>query len=136
MSCFWRTKIVCFTSFKGQFNPGKGKNRWKCKTLQWWTRQYVLFLLFVNAKIWPPHVEVISSRKILFWNIFKNQCGFNYFWTKIYSWAKFKGNWFSDPKRSGPVLGRLPLNSSNFKITIAGVENHIKNPFQWSECLI
>ena len=25
------------------------------------------------------------------------------FWIKIYSWAKFKGNWFSDPKRSGPV---------------------------------
>ena len=33
-----------------------------------------------------------------------------YFWTKIYSWAKFNGNWFSDPKRSGRVLGRLPLN--------------------------
>ena len=33
-----------------------------------------------------------------------------YFWTKIYSWAKFNGNWFSDPKRSGPVLGRLPLD--------------------------
>ena len=49
------------------------------------------------------------SRKILFWNIFKNYCGFHYFWTKIYSWAKFKGNWFSDPKRSGPVLGRLTL---------------------------
>ena len=50
------------------------------------------------------------SRKILFWNIFKNWCGFNYFWTKIYTWAKFKGNWSSDPKRSGLVLRRLPLN--------------------------
>ena len=58
------------------------------------------------------------SRKILFWNIFKNWCGFNYFWTKIYSWAKFKGNWSSDPKRSGPVLRRLSLNLGYYSFKV------------------
>ena len=40
---------------------------------------------------------------------------FNYFWTKIYSWAKFKRDWFSDPKRSGPALGGLLIALSRCK---------------------
>ena len=31
MSCFWRLKIVCFTSFKDQFKPEKWKKSLKVK---------------------------------------------------------------------------------------------------------
>ena len=34
MSCFWRTKIVCFTSFKDQFNPRKWKRSLKVKNFE------------------------------------------------------------------------------------------------------
>ena len=74
------------------------------------TKSAVFFYSLSPQKFGHWALKWFSSRKILFWNIFKNLCGFNYFWTKINSWARFKGNWFSDPKRSGPVLGRLPLD--------------------------
>ena len=107
-TCFWRTKIVCFTSFKGKFNPiGSETNRWKCKTGELGNMHYFYFLSL--PKFGRRALKWFSSRKILFWNILKNSCGFNYFWTKIYSWAKFNSNWFFDLKRSGPVLERLPL---------------------------
>ena len=34
MSCFWRTKIVCFTSFKDQFNPRKWKKSLKVQNFE------------------------------------------------------------------------------------------------------
>ena len=71
----------------------------------------------------------------------KTKRGFNYFWTTINSWARFKGNWFSDPKRSGPVLGRLPLDigrtlkhwSTNFptelfRLLTSSEWGRVKNP--------
>ena len=108
MSCFWRLKILCFTSLTN-LNLGSEKNRWKWKTLKWLTWQYALFLLFVKAKNWPPGAEAIFLPKHFILKYFQKLMP-NYFWTKKYSWAKFKGNWFSDVKRSGPVLGRLSLN--------------------------
>ena len=111
MSCFWGTIIVYFTSFKDQFNPGKWKKSLKVKNFVVVTRKYALFLLFVTAKNWPPGAEVIFLPKKFYFEIFPktNAVSLNYFTIKIYSWAKFKGNWFSYPKRSGPVLERLSL---------------------------
>ena len=66
---------------------------------------YSLSLQKLAAGRWndfPPEKFILKYFQTL------NKCGFNYFRTKIYSWAKFKENWFSDPKRSGPVLGRVP----------------------------
>ena len=110
MSCFWRTKIVCFTSFKDQFNPRKWKKI--AESTKLWSGELCNMRYFYSLSLqkFDEGAEVMkwfSSWKMLFRNILKNQCGFNYFWSKIYSWAKFKGNWFSDPKRSGPVWGRL-----------------------------
>ena len=34
MSCFWRTKIVCFTSFKDEFNPRKWKKSLKLQNFE------------------------------------------------------------------------------------------------------
>ena len=40
-------------------------------------------------------------------NICENLSAFIFLWAEIVSWAKFEGNWFSDPECSGPLLGRL-----------------------------
>ena len=34
MNCFWRTKIVCFTSFKDQYNPSKWKKSLKVQDFE------------------------------------------------------------------------------------------------------
>ena len=103
MRCFWRTKIVCFTSFKDQFNPRKWKKLLKVVNSAICAIFTICHCKNLAAGCWsdfPP--EEFYFLKY-----------FNYFWTKIYSWAKFKGNWFSDPERSVPVLARerLPLNT-------------------------
>jgi len=50
MNCFWRTKIVCFTSFMDQFNPRKWKRSLKVKNFE-----------VVNSVAW---VAIVSSRVI------------------------------------------------------------------------
>ena len=55
-----------------------------------------------------------------------NAVSLNYFTIKIYSWAKFKGNWFSDPKRSGPVLERLSLKFLK-ELILAGQVSQVFN---------
>ena len=110
MSCFWRTIIVYFTSFKDQFNPGKWKKSLKVKNFVVVNSEICAIFTLCHCKNWPPGAEVIFLPKNFILKYFKNWCGFNYFWTKIYSWEKFKGNWFSDPKRSGQDW---PLHEAN-----------------------
>ena len=80
-------KIVCFTSFKDQFNPRKRKNRWKCKL---WSGE-LGNMRYCHCKniIWPPGVEVIFPPKNFILKYFQSWCGFNYFWTKIYTFFFF-----------------------------------------------
>ena len=71
-------------------------------------RQFVLFLIISAVKNWRLSAEeIFAQKKKLFCCIWKNQGGSDYFQTKINSWAKFKRNVFFDPKRTGPLLGRL-----------------------------
>ena len=59
------------------------------------------------------------GRRALKWFSSRKKCDFQLFpktnavsaKIQINSWAKFKENWFSDPKRSRPVLGRLSLKT-------------------------
>ena len=112
MSCFWRTKIVCFTSFKDQFNPRK----WKKKSLK--VQNFEVVNLAICAIFTLCHCKNLAvgrwsdfcPEKFYFEIFLKTNAVSIYFWTKMYSWAKFNRNWFSDPKCSGPVLGRLLLN--------------------------
>ena len=55
-----------------------------------------------------------------------NAVSLNYFTIKIYSWAKFKGNWISYPKRSGPVLERLSLKFLK-ELILAGQVSQVFN---------
>ena len=56
-------KLCAFHYLRSNLILGSEKNRWKWKTLKWWSRQYALFLLFVIAKIWPLGAEVIFLPK-------------------------------------------------------------------------
>ena len=73
MSCFWGTKIVCFTAFKDQFNPRKWKTIVESEKL-WGGKldnmRYFYSLLLQKFGLWA--LKGFSSRKLLFWNIFKN----------------------------------------------------------------
>ena len=56
----------------------------------------------------------------------KNQGGSDYFQTKINSWAKFKRNVFFDPKRTGPLLGRLRPKGAQFSRIVTFSTNEIR----------
>ena len=89
---------------------GSEKNRLKWKTLKWRTRQYAQFLLCHCKNLAIGRWRDFPPEKFYFEIFSKTNAVSIYSWTKMYSWAKFNRNWFSDPKRSGPVLGRLPLD--------------------------
>ena len=62
--CFWRTKIVCLTSFKDQFNPRKWKKSLKVQDFKVVNSAICAnFTLCQSAKIWPPRAEVIFVPK-------------------------------------------------------------------------
>ena len=99
MSCFWRTKIVCFTSFKDQFNPRKWKKLLKVQNFE-----------LVNSVIWiwpsgcwsdfPPekfYFEIFSKT-----NVVSITFGLRYIHGQSLKEIDF-------PTRNA-VLGRLPLN--------------------------
>ena len=116
MSCFWKTKIVClFHHLRTNSILVREKNRWKCKTLKWWTRKHALFFTLCHCKnLVAGHWSDFRPEKLYVEIFSKTNVVSITFGLSRYSWVNFKGNWFSDPKHSGPVLGRLPaLNLSN-----------------------
>ena len=65
MSCFWRLKIVCFTSFKDQFKHEKWKKSLKVKNFEVVNSAIcsIFTILFSTAKNWPPGAEAIFVPK-------------------------------------------------------------------------
>ena len=73
MSCFWTTKIVCFTSFKDQFNPRSEKLVVESEKL--WSGELgnMRYFYFLSLqKFGRRALKRFSSPKILIWNISKN----------------------------------------------------------------
>ena len=71
--------------------------------------------------------EAIFAQKKNYFAVFKkNQGGSDYFQTKINSWAKFKRNVFFDPKRTGPLLGRLRPKGAQFSRIVTFSTNEIR----------
>ena len=92
ISCFWRTKIVCFTHFKNQFNPMKWKEPLKVKNFEVVNSAIRAICIFVTAKnLAAGRWSDFPPEKLCFEIFPKTNAVVNYFWTKINSWAKFKG---------------------------------------------
>ena len=67
MSCFWRLKIACFTSFKDQFKPGKWKKSLKVKNFEVVNSAIsAIFTIRQCKKIGRPALERFSSQKFHF----------------------------------------------------------------------
>ena len=103
MSCFWRTKIVCFTSFKDQFNPRKWKKSLKVQNFE--VVNSAICAIFTTC-----HCKNLATGR---WSDFPPQKFYFEIFTKTnavsitFGLRYIHGHWFSHPKRSGPVLGRL-----------------------------
>ena len=68
MSCFWRTKIVCFTSFKDQFNPRKWKKSLKVQNFEVaHSAICAIFTLFPPEKFYFEIFSKTNAISITFW---------------------------------------------------------------------
>ena len=71
MSCFWRTKIVCFTSVKDQFNPRKSKKTLKVQNFEVVNLVICASFILCHSKIWLLGAEVIFLPKNLILKYFQ-----------------------------------------------------------------
>ena len=115
MSCFWRAKIVCFTSFKDQFNPRQWKKALKVPNFEAVNSAIcTIFTVCHCKKLDARRWSHFPPEKVYFEIFSKNNAVSITFGLRYIHGQSLKGNWFSYPKRSGPVLGRPLLKCSNF----------------------
>ena len=73
--------------------------------------QFGQFSVLATLNLFVFQLWLFWALKKLFWRMCKNWSLWMYLWPKIVHWEKFEGNIFSDPKCSGPLLERLPLET-------------------------
>ena len=105
-SWFWRTKIVSFTSFKDQFNPRKWKKSLKVQNFEVVNSAICAVFTLCHCKNLAAECWGDFPPEKFYFEVFSKPNAASITFGLRYIHGQSKGNWFSDPKRSGPVLGR------------------------------
>ena len=105
---------MSFTSFKDQFNPRKWKKSLKVQNFEVVNSAICAIFTLCHCKNLASECWSDFPPEKFYFEIFSKTNAVSItFGLRYIHGQSLKGNWFSDPKRSGPVLGRPLLNCSN-----------------------